>query len=251
MSIREEIDNTHETSSNSSSDPETTPQYDFQHYVPPEKKSNTNFDLNSDIKEKIDKGEYFDLYIYDYTFNYSDEELLEFAMENSLISSREEIDSLILGHYMGFEAIRMAMKCKMMKQIPGPVKNLNSNNMQIISNLQNCTYDGKTIEYIIMNDGKRSLGDSVKLLEHIKLSCTKLLNPDKEHTLPFWDESIANKNKLTEDEKINYKIYLTKFKKELISRSQIHNFLLREDEDYIPAKLDSIIEFYINEILSV
>lgn len=213
-----------------------------------------SFDDTSDEKNKFLKEEkeiefflenntYTDTFQCDLSaYEYNKIDILKFAFKNKLaITSEEELQNYRIGHYTGYTAISMLMK-KIIKQIPAPSKNYSSQALVIISNLKNRRYDGKDIDVIVRSEGKKTVGEMIKLKEDITYNYTNYLHSNKKNTLPNYKDIISDE--ITELDPFYIDI-LNKHREILISRKDFEKVFKENIQNYDQINLDLIIQEWI------
>lgn len=174
---------------------------------------------------------------------YSNEQLLDYALKLELISDKSQIDNFSIGHFTGYEAIRSFIRCKSSKQFQCLSKNTDpSNFFGILSNLKLGIYDGKSISDII-SDEKRNLGESFIILDLITQCGDMIFSFDKKYSQPYYNKK-SNIDDLDEDEKIK-----------LVQRWSENKFTMRKRVDFInhikdivcEQKYDAAIKYLVHE----
>ncbi len=177
------------------------------------------------------------------SFEYSNDELKNIAIEHDLMKSDDKIENLYIGHFRGYDAIRCFIKCKLSKQIPGIDKNIKSVISRIIESLIDGAYDGKPIKNIIDCE-RKSLGESLVIFDDIMRSKHKILSFDRTCSLPSYYKTDI-KLTYSEEETLSNIWKNNCFK--LRSREDIEKFL-PDNFDY--QKIDAAIKFLSEKYIS-
>lgn len=195
----------------------------------------------------LPRNNYVDLYEQDeFPFTMSEDELIKEAIKYGLMKSPDDIDNLYLGHFRGYKAIKVFLKCKIMRQIPGPCKTPQSIT-HLTTKLEEGFYDGELLDSVLLNWEKRSFADIMGIHNFIKNNYPRYLNPNKKNTLPRWDESKIQE--LSDEEKKMYSFLLMSKRNAIFTRKEIADLCENSIEDFDKSKIDTIIKFFVDNII--
>jgi len=219
-----------------------------------EKSKNHELDENDIyIKEEkaieidLQKNNYQDIYYEDISsYEYTKKEILSFCFKNKLVKSHSEIKNFRIGHFSGYKAILILMN-KFIKQFPGTSKTFSTNALGVIFNLQNKKYDGKDVDTIVKGNGKKTIGEMIKLRDEIVYKNASFLHPNKNNTLPFFREIRSDETFNLQDSSLTtYFNVLNKNCDQLVCRKDFEKILKENFNDFDENNLDYIIQRWVN-----